>query len=547
MPENAPKKRGFLKIIAIVVLVLVIVIIAIPFLIDANQFRPQIQSKLTGALGRDVKVGNLKLSLLSGSLTVNDISIADNPEFSHSPFVTAKSLKVSVEMKPLIFSKEVRVIGISLEQPAINLVRSAAGNWNFSDLGGKESPGKQSAGSSGLPETDILIKKLEITGGRVTSTEGHKKPVVYENVNLTASNLSFTTSFPFELSASLPGGGNFKLDGQAGPLNKTDMLKTPMKASVAVNDFNLVASGFVPPETGLSGLVDFSGTLASDGQQAYSKGFANAEKLQVMKGGSPASKPISLEYVLNYDLEKRKGDLSEAKVQCGKAAARMNGNFSMLAENININMKLLGNNMPVQDLTTLLPAFGVTLPKGASLQGGSMNADLTAQGPVDRLITEGSADIVNTRLVGFDLAGKMSALTTLAGIQPNQQTEIEKFATRMKMTPEGVQVSELQMLMPALGELSGTGKIGVDQSLDFKMRALLKPSGGVAGELSKLTGGNALNLPFFIRGTSSDPKFVPDTQNAAKSILGSVIPGQVGKSDTGNSVGDAIRGLFKKK
>jgi len=461
--------------------------------------------------------------------------------------VTAKSLKVSVEMKPLIFSKEVRVIGISLEQPAINLVRSAAGNWNFSDLGGKESPGKQSAGSSGLPETDILIKKLEITGGRVTSTEGHKKPVVYENVNLTASNLSFTTSFPFELSASLPGGGNFKLDGQAGPLNKTDMLKTPMKASVAVNDFNLVASGFVPPETGLSGLVDFSGTLASDGQQAYSKGFANAEKLQVMKGGSPASKPISLEYVLNYDLEKRKGDLSEAKVQCGKAAARMNGNFSMLAENININMKLLGNNMPVQDLTTLLPAFGVTLPKGASLQGGSMNADLTAQGPVDRLITEGSADIVNTRLVGFDLAGKMSALTTLAGIQPNQQTEIEKFATRMKMTPEGVQVSELQMLMPALGELSGTGKIGVDQSLDFKMRALLKPSGGVAGELSKLTGGNALNLPFFIRGTSSDPKFVPDTQNAAKSILGSVIPGQVGKSDTGNSVGDAIRGLFKKK
>lgn len=547
MPDNAPKKRGFLKILAIVVLVLVIVIIAIPFLLDANQFRPQIESKLTGALGRDVKVGNLKLSLLSGNLTVSDISIADNPDFSRTPFVTAKSLKVSVEMKPLVFSKEVRVTGISLEQPAINLIRSAAGNWNFSDLGGKESPEKQSAGSSGLPETDILIKKLEITGGRVTSIEGHKKPVVYENVNLTASDLSFTTSFPFELGASLPGGGNFKLNGQAGPLNKTDMLKTPMKASVAVNDFDLVASGFVPPETGLSGLVDFSGTLASDGQQAHSKGFANAEKLQVMKGGSPAGKPISLEYVLNYDLEKRKGDLSEAKVQCGKAAARMNGNFSMLGDSVNINMKLLGNNMPVQDLTSLLPAFGVALPKGASLQGGSMNADLTAQGPVDRLITEGSADIVNTRLVGFDLAGKMSVLTTLAGIQPNQQTEIEKFATRMKMTPEGVQVSELQMLMPALGELSGTGKIGVDQSLDFAMRALLKPSGGVAGGLSKLTGGNALNLPFFIRGTSSDPKFVPDTKNAAKSLLGSVIPGQGGKSDTGGSVGDTIRGLFKKK
>jgi hypothetical protein len=78
------------------------------------------------------------------------------------------------------------------------------------------------------------------------------------------------------------------------------------------------------------------------------------------------------------------------------------------------------------------------------------------------------------------------------------------------------------------------------------MRALLKPSGGVVGGLTKLTGGNALNLPFFIRGTASDPKFVPDTKHAATSILGSVLSGKDGKSGTGTSVGDTLRGLFKK-
>jgi AsmA protein len=551
MPDNAPKKFGTLKIIALVVVVLFIAIIALPFLFDANQFRPQFESKLTGALGRDIKLGNLKLSLLSGSLTVNDISIADNPEFSGTPFVTAKSLRVSVEMKPLVFSKEVRVTGISLEQPAINLIRSASGKWNFSDLGGKHGAEKAEAGSSDISGTDVLINKLEITGGRVTTVEGRKKPVVYENVNLAASNLSFITSFPFALSASVPGGGQLKLAGEAGPLDKTDMFVTPMKASIVVTHFDLNASGFAPSDSGLSGLFDFNGTVTSDGRQVTSKGTANAEKLQVVKGGTPAGKPIALEYSLNYDLEKRSGNLNEAKVQCGKAIANLNGNFSVLGDTPNLKMRLRGTNMPVQDLTALLPAFGVTLPKGASLQGGSMNVDMTAEGPLDKLISTGVADISRTSLVGFDLAGKMSELAKLAGIQSNQRTDIEKFASSVRMAPEGIQVNSLQMVIPSIGELSGVGKIAADQSLDFTMRALLKPSGGVVGELTKLTGGNALDLPFFVRGTAWAPKFIPDSQKAATSILESVLSGKggksgTGKSGTGNSVSDVLRELFKK-
>ena len=51
MPGNAPKKFGVLKIIALVVIVLLVLIIALPFLFDANQFRPQFESKLTGCAG----------------------------------------------------------------------------------------------------------------------------------------------------------------------------------------------------------------------------------------------------------------------------------------------------------------------------------------------------------------------------------------------------------------------------------------------------------------------------------------------------------------
>src|SRR5438270_1452252 len=106
-------KRG-LKILAIVVGVLIVLLIAIPFFIDANAFRPKLESDLTAALGRQAKVGNLSLSLFSGSVSADDISIADDSGFSNTPFVQAKSLKVGVELLPFIFSKTLHVTQLTL-------------------------------------------------------------------------------------------------------------------------------------------------------------------------------------------------------------------------------------------------------------------------------------------------------------------------------------------------------------------------------------------------------------------------------------------------
>jgi len=98
--------------------------------------------------------------------------------------------------------------------------------------------------------------------------------------------------------------------------------------------------------------------------------------------------------------------LNNVKVQCGNAAAMLNGTYGVQGENLNLKLRLRGTNMPVQDLTALLPAFGATLPKGASLEGGSMNVDITVEGPVNQLVTAGRVDISKTRLVGLILREK---------------------------------------------------------------------------------------------------------------------------------------------
>ncbi len=109
---------GKLRIILVIVGIFIIVTLVVPFLVPGNQFRPSIEEKASAALGRKVTLGNLRLSLFSGSLAAEDLSIGDDPKFSPSPFLTAKSLKVGIQLMPLIFSKTLERHGYCHSEPA---------------------------------------------------------------------------------------------------------------------------------------------------------------------------------------------------------------------------------------------------------------------------------------------------------------------------------------------------------------------------------------------------------------------------------------------
>src|ERR1700688_1932865 len=68
-----------LKSGAIALAILFVILIALPLLINVNSFRPKIESELTSALGRQVTVGNLSLSIFSSSVVADNIAIADDP------------------------------------------------------------------------------------------------------------------------------------------------------------------------------------------------------------------------------------------------------------------------------------------------------------------------------------------------------------------------------------------------------------------------------------------------------------------------------------
>ncbi len=521
MGGKAKNKFKVLKWTLVIAALIVAAILALPFMVDVNRFRPEIESGFTNALGREVKLGNLRLSILSGSVKIGDITIADNPAFNRSPFLASKSFQAGIELKPLILSRQIRITEISLDHPEITFVRSSSGKWNFSDLGERIGNDREvlSDDSGGLSKAPFSIRRLQITGGRIIYIYGTQRSSVYEDVNLIVTDFSSSSSFPFTLTASLPGAGRLKLEGKAGPLHQTDTTLTPVEAELDVADLDLGASGFVSPDSGISGILNFKGSATSDGRWARSKGRVEANGIQLAAIGAPAKKPITMEYLVNYDLASRRGALSSGEIQIGQAVARMNIDFYWRGKHLALKMRVLGTEMPMQDLVPLLPVFGVTLPRGASLEGGSLDVDLAAAGSLGQMLTTVTAELTGTRLTGFDLAGKIAALSSLTGIPSSNITDIETLTTGMNLTSKGIYVNDILLIMPSLGKLSGSGRIDNDQSLDFVMRAALKPSGALGVGFGSILKRDRLNIPFLVRGTSSDPKLALDKNAVAGGIL----------------------------
>jgi AsmA protein len=549
-------KKHWLRITLIAFAVFVLILIALPFLINVNTFRPKIESEASSALGRQVTVGNLSLSILSGHVEADSIAIADDPAFSKSPFVTAQSLKIGVELMPLIFSRKVRVTEIVLEQPQITLLKAANGTWNFSSLGGPSTkkPAEPKPGEAG-PPPDVSVGKLNVNNARLTVEKvgSSRKPRVYDKVNIEVTNLSATSQFPFKLTALLPGGGDANISGKAGPIDSADAAKTPFETEVKVSNMNIGTYGFIDPASGITGLANFDGTLTSNGSQAKAIGTFTGTKLTLAPKGTPAPKTVVIKHTVVVDLANESGTVTQGDISIGKAQAHLTGTFHTQGETEVVNLKLNAPAMPVEELEAMAPSLGIVLPTGSQLKGGTLTANLSIVGPVDKLVITGPVKLSDTSLSGFNLGSKMGAMSAFAGkAVSNPDTSIRNFSLDARVSPAGTQADNINLDVPAIGVITGAGTVSPVGALAFKMLANL--TGGMVGGLSKVAsaGSGKGGIPFAIEGSTSDPKFIPDVGGVAGSLATGAAKGAV--SEAGAVPGaataaptKAVGGLLGKK
>jgi AsmA protein len=515
--------KRWAKILIVLVLVLTVAAAAsIPLFVNANTFRPAIEKQLTNALGRSVKIGDLSMSLFSGSLVAKDLTIADDPSFNAAPFLTAQEFRIGVSLRLLLFSHQVNVRSFQFEAPQLTVIRAVNGTWNFSSIGPfaahAHAASTISRGST-LNFSDLPVGRIIIENGRavIASLPANGPPSVYDHVNLAARNFSFASQFPFELNANLPAGGTMHVIGHIGPVNRDDAATSPADAEISVNRLDPVAAGFLDPNAGLSLLANIELHSASDGQTLISNGTIHIRNLKLHKAARAAPKPLDLTYSGTHRLKENSGQIEDLTAKVGDAAIHMKGTYQPIALGVQdplVNLKLAAQNLPIDELQSLMTAAAIRLPNGSVLKGGRLSMDLAITGPVKSLVITGPIAIDDTRLVGFDIGSKIHGVAALSGLKTGDTTDFEKMRMNVRMTNAGVEVDKIDAVIPAMGELSGSGRVSPANQLDFELIVKLASAKGFGkigvGLFTKLNGsggtsGNSAGVPMRVTGTPDDP------------------------------------------
>lgn len=554
-------RKPWVKIVLGLIVLVVVVIALIPLFVNADTFRPRVQTELSAALGRQVTLGHLSLSIFSGSLVADDISIADDPAVSQTPFIKAKQLNIGIMLGEFIFHRQLQITDITIDTPSINLIHNASGTWNFSNIGSSAQK-TESSNTSALPGLTVGAFKIKNGSATISSLPATGKPFTCSDINMSVKDFSFLKSFPFDLSAKFPGDGAVELNGNAGPISQKDASDTPFDAKLKLTHFDPVAANVIAAGEGISMVADFDGQVVSNGTDLTSKGNIKASRLQLSKTGSPAPQPVSIDYNVIDHLDSRNGQVSDIEIHSGSAAARITGTYRLTDKSPLLDLHLSAPNLPIDQLEAMLPAVGVTLPSGSRLQGGSLNANLSIMGPANATTVKGPVEINNTELVGFDLASKIQGISGLGGTTGG--TKIDKVSTDLENSPQGTKLSNLYGSIPAIGTASGDGSVSPSGALNFQLVAKFSNASAV-GSIAN-TGLNALGgflgnkqnnaadkgVPLMIGGTTSNPTFRVDLKTMVKQQAGGLLGGSSNgqqKTNQQQQVTDTVKklkGLFGK-
>lgn len=509
-------RRTWVRRAGAVAVVVAVVLLLVPLLVDVDRFRPTVEAQMSTALGRSVRMGHLSLSLLRGSLVAQQITIADDPAYSHEPMLTAKSLRIGVSFFQLLLKRQLSVTALTIESPSIQLLEGKDGHWNYSSLGGNQPEAESKPATKG-PLPAFRVEELRIVNGRAVlgRVGSTRPPLEVSAINLTLRKLSMTEASPFLLTAKLSGGADLKAEGTVGPIAQNDASLTPFQAKAQLKRFDMEKAGGVLAQSGLDGVMDLEAQAASTAGLVSLKGKMKVERLRLVRSGSATREPVEVDFALGENLSAQSLQIDDVALQAGPVAAHLRGSVNLAGDEPLLDLKLSAPGMSIDGLENLLPAVGVTLPSGSRLRGGTLTATLAVTGPADKAVAEGPVVVSDTVLSGYDLGAHIGGVNPFGG--SGQGTKVQTLRMELRATSEAEQLNSIYADLPQVGTATGSGTVSARQELNFNLLAKFNPTTGVGmvlgrgmsaltGFLGKATHSKAADgVPVSIQGPASNP------------------------------------------
>ncbi len=307
------------RIAVAVVGVFVIMLVALVLLLQTGPVSRRVKDlvvpRASAALGREVTVQDASLRILPRPrVSLAGASVAGRP--GEPPLAELESFDVSLELWPLVRSlgKDVRVEGIRLVKPIVNLVRAPDGSWNYRGLGAAGAEGEPKADSRGgdgvATRSKVVVGHAAIEGGSIKLLDrlgGSQAALAVSKIDLSADHVGLGEPLDAKLSAALAGEQkNFLAEIHASQLPESAASLGPgrypeLTGKLALEGLDLArVRAFLPPKvTGImtGGQVNADAKLSTDAGKYRVDGSGRLS--QVRLRGEPAQGSFDVHAVLD--------------------------------------------------------------------------------------------------------------------------------------------------------------------------------------------------------------------------------------------------------
>ncbi len=542
--------RKKLVIIAGVILVLILgVLLLVPYLIDIDNYRSAVVEQAEKATGRKVEIEKLRLHFLpSVHVAVVNFRIKNPNGFPEGDFVHVEDIDLGVALGALL-DKQVEITSASLDGVAINLLTNEQGRTNseFATPAPAGNPGRGNPSSSGdfglKPIEKISVSDITITSGSVSRRKvipywtltglelvvrgldpGQANPLKtieteldLSSVEVSSPSLKEPLKFKDGEIKVAAGAADGKFTAALGDLRADGTVKIA-KLDKPVADFTLAMN-----ELNTSELAAVMGGAAQAGPRGgrgelLARGTVSVDKLVAPPLTARSVRGQARIYDNRIDI-----DPFSLEIFSGRTRGSLSVNTSDAAMPANVAARMEGVNVK-QALETLNPG-GKNKVTGTFEADARLGVPLAARDPLAALGGQGTFAIRNGTVPGMNIRSAAAAMTKLIQVDlPQGDIPFSYLGGDFHISDRRVHNSKVDLQGDQV-EASASGSFGFDQTLDYRGLGSVKGRGtsqsqqsatdpgkilgGIFGSVMKQTMNiSGARVPFSIRGTFADPKFM---------------------------------------
>ncbi|MGQ0530575.1 MAG: AsmA family protein [Panacagrimonas sp.] len=196
-----------LAVVGILILVVFGAVGIAAMMFDPNDYRDKITQAVKQQTGRELKLGDIQLSVFPWlKARVADVSFSNAEGFGDQPMAEVKLASVGVQVWPLLSKREVKVSTVELEGLKLDLAKNAEGksNWEGLTQAKEEEEGEPKPEDSG---DGVKLESVDIAGvalrdATIAYRDAQSKQAYrIEKLNLETGNLQ--PGEPVDIEASL--------------------------------------------------------------------------------------------------------------------------------------------------------------------------------------------------------------------------------------------------------------------------------------------------------------------------------------------------------